>query len=97
MAMKGKKTIDMHVWDIDKMESMCLLNDFHRRGITNIKFSVDGTLLLSIGQDDDNSLAIYEWQQKRLVVTSPVDKAKVTSCCWKEGNKEFITTGMKHV
>jgi len=46
--------------------------------------------------DDDNSLAIHDWFNKRLTVTSPVDKAKVTSVAWKS-NTDFMTTGLKHV
>lgn len=61
MALKGKKTIDLHIWNIDTMEHMVSLSDFHRRAITNIKFSPNGMFLLTIGQDDDNSIALYEW------------------------------------
>jgi microtubule-associated protein-like 6 len=61
-----------------------------------LKFSPDGTLLLSVGQDDDNSLAIHDWQSNRLVVTSNIDKAKVNGAAW-ASEDEFATCGNKHI
>jgi microtubule-associated protein-like 6 len=62
MAAKGKaKAIDCHVWDADSKASCVNMNKFHLRAITNLAFSPDGTKLVSIGRDDDNSLAIHEW------------------------------------
>ena len=97
MASPGKaKAIDIYVWDVETKEIMGRFNDFHRRAIVVLSFSKSGQFLGSIGQDDDNSLAIYEWKTKRLVVTSNVDKAKVNGFAWKNDN-EFATVGMKHI
>lgn len=41
-------------------------------------------------------MAIHEWSAKRLVTTSPVDKAKMTAIAWKN-DTEFVTTGFKVV
>lgn len=49
------------MWDIDTKEVLANFNQFHLRAIVLLKFSPDGSLLLSVGQDDDNSLAIYDW------------------------------------
>ena len=93
MAAKGKaKALDLYVWDANTKEAFCNLNQFHRRAICQLSFSPDGKKLLSVGQDDDNSLAIFEWQSKTLLVTSNVDKAKVTGCAWKDNN-QFVTIG----
>lgn len=97
MAAKGKaKCIDLVVWDVKTNEVKGVFSEFHRRAIVLTSFSPNGQLLLSIGQDDDNSLAIHEWQAKRLITTSPVDKAKMTSIAWKS-DTEFVTTGFKVV
>lgn len=62
MAQAGKaKCIDIFVWDLETKQVLANFNDFHLRAIVFLKFSPDGTLLLSIGQDDDNSLAIHDW------------------------------------
>jgi len=40
-------------------------------------FSPDGKFLLSTGEDDDHSLAVYEWEAKRMVCNGKVDKGIV--------------------
>ncbi|CAD8200325.1 unnamed protein product [Paramecium octaurelia] len=97
MAQAGKaKCIDIFVWDIDSKEVLANFNQFHLRAIVLLKFSPDGSLLLTVGQDDDNSLAIYDWQGKRQICTSNIDKAKVNGAAWKD-NEEFVTVGNKHI
>lgn len=34
-----------------------------------IKFSPDGNTLFTFGKDDDNSLAIYDWKNNRIITT----------------------------
>jgi len=97
MAQKGKaKCIDIFVWDVNTKEVRAKFNDFHLRAIVYLEFSSDGTLLLTVGQDDDNSLAIYDWMNQRMVANSKVDKSKVNAVAWKS-NQEFLTCGAKHV
>ena len=97
MAAKGKaKTIDLYVWNSESKESYCNLNSFHLRAVNQVSFSPDGTKLLSTGQDDNNSLAIHDWNSKTLLCTSNFDKAKVTAVAWKpDSNTEFVTAGAK--
>jgi WD40 repeat protein len=61
-----------------------------------LKFSPDGSKLVSFGQDDDNSLAIYDWENSRLICTAKVDKAAVLGCGWKS-ESEFTSVGQKHI
>ena len=97
MAMKLKSVlVDIFIWDAETKNIVCHINDFHRKAITALEFSIEGTLLLTAGQDDENSIAIYDWQGGRLVASSKVDTEKVNSLCWKS-NTEFMTAGDKHV
>lgn len=97
MAAKGKaKTIDLYVWDSETKKEFCNLNHFHLRAVVALAFSADGSKLLSVGQDDDNSLAIHDWSSKTLLCTSNVDKAKVTGVAWSPVSpNEFVTVGAK--
>ena len=97
MAAKGKaKTIDLYVWDSESKQDFCNLNHFHLRAIVALAFSSDGSKLLSVGQDDDNSLAIHDWSSKTLLCTSNVDKAKVTGAAWSPvAPNDFVTVGAK--
>lgn len=49
------------LWDVETKSLICFIQDFHIRGISHLAFSPDGTLLLTIGMDDDHSLALYDW------------------------------------
>lgn len=96
-AAKGKaKCIDLFVWDVETKQVLANLNNFHLREVQLLAFSPDGTKLLSIGKDDDNSLAIWDWQVHQLSCVSPVDKQGVTCIMW-TSNNEFVTNGPKHI
>jgi len=97
MAQKGKaKRIDMFVWDIENKQMLSRMNTFHLRAVCLLTFSPDGSKLLSIGRDDDNSLAIYDWNQNIILSTAKVDKSKVNAIACKS-ETEFMTCGLKHV
>jgi microtubule-associated protein-like 6 len=51
---------------------------------------------LSNGQDDDNSIAVYDWKNNKLIVSSTVDKSRVTDMAFKNEN-EFVTIGLNHI
>ncbi len=95
--MKGKaKFIDIFVWNIKTKEVISQINGFHLRAIRHLKFTTDGKYLLSIGEDDDNSLAVYDWKNNKLIATSKVDKNNVLGI---DANtpSEFITVGSRHI
>lgn len=51
---------------------------------------------MTIGEDEQNSVAIYDWASKRIICKSGVDPDKVFDAAWKNNN-EFATVGLKHV
>jgi WD40 repeat protein/Ca2+-binding EF-hand superfamily protein len=97
MAEAGKaKLIDIFVWDVDTKQVLANLVGFHLRAIRLLAFSPDGKHLLSGGQDDDNSVAIYDWANSKLIATSPVDKSRVLDGLFLN-DTEFVTCGLKHI
>lgn len=80
------KIVDVHVWDAETKERKAKLAGFHQRAVVVVEFSPSGKKLLTIGQDDKNSLAIYDWEIGRLAWSSPVCGAKVTGGAWKNDN-----------
>ena len=52
--------------------------------------------MLSVGEDDNHSLAVYDWANGRLLATAKVDASPVTTCEFKS-DTEFVTCGLKHV
>jgi hypothetical protein len=49
-----------------------------------VKFSPSGSKLLTVGQDDKNSLAVYDWKNSRIIMDSAVDGARVLDAAWKD-------------
>ena len=97
MAEKGRaKMIDWYVWDSDDWSIIQKLTGFHLRAINVIKFSPSGQYLVSVGEDDYHSCAVYEWKTGRLVGTSKVGGDKMLTAAWKN-DKEFMVAGVKEI
>lgn len=78
------KIVDVHVWDAETKELKTKLTGFHQRAVVLVLFSPSGKRLLTVGQDDKNSLAVYNWNASaRPIWSSTVDGAKVTAAAWK--------------
>ena len=93
----GKSTkIDLFVWDSESLRNLACLTGFHRRAIRHLDFSPNGNLILSIGDDDDHSLAVYDWASSRMVCNSKVDKDTVLGACF-VSNSELVVYGAKFV
>ena len=45
------KLIDIFIWKISTQEVLACLSGFHRYGVDVLKFSQDGSKILSVGQD----------------------------------------------
>lgn len=97
MAKAGKaKLIDIFVWEVSSKKVLANLKGFHLRAVRNLAFSPNGSKLLSGGQDDDNSLALYDWENGKIICTTPVDKARVMDVGFSSEN-EFVSIGLKHI
>jgi len=66
------------------------------RAVRNLKFSPSGDKLASIGEDNNHSVAAWDWANKRMISSAKVDPDKVFDLDWKD-KTEFATVGMKHV
>lgn len=55
------KIVDVHVWDADSKQQKVVLKRFHKRAVVLVEFSPSGKRILTVGQDDKNSLAVYDW------------------------------------
>jgi microtubule-associated protein-like 6 len=50
----------IHVWDASTCELLKILPVLHRRGVASIQFSKDRRSIVSVGQDRDHSVAVWE-------------------------------------
>lgn len=51
---------------------------------------------MSVGKDDDNSLAVYDWEKNVVISTAKVDKKNVLDLSF-SGENDFMTVGSKHI
>ena len=70
------------VWDADSCREICTLGGFHKRAVTSVAFHPGGMRLLSVGNDDDHSVALWEtntgtWEDGKLLTTARGDKSTV--------------------
>lgn len=56
---KGKGKPFACVWNTDTMEEVARLENFHDRGICGLAFSGDGKQILSVGNDDGHTAALW--------------------------------------
>ncbi|GBG24010.1 Calpain [Hondaea fermentalgiana] len=91
----GKKPFAC-VWDALTGELVCRLDDFeHKREITCVKFSSDGTEVLTVGGDDNHSLALYCASSGKLRKHAKGNKA---DCYFAHHNGDrFVTGGKKYM
>lgn len=53
--------VDVHVWSVNGKKTLSVFRKCHQRAIVVLEFSPDGQILLTIGQDDKNTLKAYTW------------------------------------
>ena len=51
----------IHIWDSTNTRCLGTVSGFHQRGVSHLVFSEDGTKLISVGYDDDHSVAVHDW------------------------------------
>lgn len=90
------KLVDILIWNAHTKAVMCKIRGFHRRAVRNLAFSPNGTKLLSIGEDDQHSVAVYDWQNNAVLGTAQVDPDKVFDASW-NNETTFATCGAKHL
>ena len=86
----------IHVWNTTSMRIISTLAGFHHGAIHCLSFSKDGHYLVSVGQDEFHSVAVYNWKEKRLLFAHKSTRAKVFDCHF-ASNTCFVTCGVNHV
>jgi len=95
---KGVRKPRICVWNIKTKETIADISGFHERAVVALGFSPDGNHLVSVGADDHNSVAVYNWKTKALVASSYGSSAKImVSTYSKSDNSTFVTCGVKHI
>lgn len=102
------KLVAIYIWNASDMTPIRKIEGFHRRALRHLKFSPNGRYLMSIGEDDFNSVAVYDWASGAMVANSKVapkptnvkdanaKEGKVFDSNWKD-DSEFAVCGLDFV
>ena len=86
------------VWDTSTMDVKAVLKGYHRREVTKLAFSGDGTFLATIGLDDRNSIAVYNWRTKQLMCQNVTSGNRVLACSFIPGDAgRVVVAGKSHL
>jgi microtubule-associated protein-like 6 len=93
------------IWDADSCREICTLGGFHKIAIACVAFSPDGKRVVSVGSDDNHSVALWEtqsgtWEDGKSVASSRGDKSIVLFACFTPNKGKgviFVTGGKNHI
>ena len=104
------KTSAIIVWDAEHLHIHARLSGVHRHGVSLLAFNSKGNYLASVGLDRENTLVVYEWKKKNMILSTPTDKRRILCLCFVtliENNDDdkassgpnymVVTGGVKHV
>ncbi|XP_033122529.1 echinoderm microtubule-associated protein-like 6 [Anneissia japonica] len=88
----------IHVWDATTKKTISILRGFHTKGVCSLNFSATGKLLISVGIDEDHSIAIWRWQDGSKVASSPGHSKRIFLAEFRpDSDTQFVSIGVKHV
>ena len=99
---QGKKPA-IHVWDSETGTRLCVLPAWHKRAVTSLAFSRDGKSIMSVGDDDNHSVAVWRtpsgtWTDGGLQNACKGDRNKVLFAHFLSGGDfTAVTGGAKHM
>eukprot|EP00953_Heterococcus_sp_UTEX-ZZ885_P031969 16726-Heterococcus_DN1.PRE.1 len=88
------KVPTIQVWDAATMATRTTISGVHTRGVSLLAFSEDagGTVLVSVGLDDANSVAVYDWRSSSSSTTTSTNSSSTYSSSGKGKTKGAVQT-----
>jgi len=92
----------IHIWDASTCVNIIQLPMLHRRGVVSMQFSRDSHMLVTVGQDQDHSIAVWEsvrsdWTDGALKAWGKGDVNPVLFCSfYSEGGFHLASGGRAH-
>lgn len=76
-----------------------MLDRFHKRGISAVAFSPNGQFLVTIGEDDQHTVAVYDWERRVVMFDGKGFGDKVHCAVFNPSVElgEFVTAGVKNI
>lgn len=57
------QTPAVNIWNAATKETLSIIRGFHTKGVCSVNFSGSGRYLLTVGIDNNHSLAVWRWQE----------------------------------
>ena len=64
------------------MYKIARFTGFHVAAVIQLSFSPSGKKLLTAGQDDNHSIAVYNWAQQTMIFSGKTSRGKLNASCW---------------
>ena len=88
----------IHVWSVVNLEPFKVLQTFHKDGILHLKFSHDGTFLISVSVDSYYSIQIINWKTEETLAFRNTGACPIFDVLFNPYNKyEFTTVGHHNI
>jgi len=85
------------VWSTSTCELLAELRGFHQRAVVSLSFDATGKYLASVGLDDEHSVAVYDWQSRKMLANSKGDENRIFNCEYNPYDGRLVTGGVKHI
>jgi WD40 repeat protein len=85
------------VWNTESLQVVKSLSGFHEWAIPIVKFSHDGTRLVTGGADIDHRIAVYDWQNNTIISTCLGGRNKVMAMDFTPDGTGILQVGIDHI
>ena len=69
------------VWSSSNLKPIVTIPVRHESGVSQVKFSPSGQLLLALGNNDNNTISVYDWRKSKVpVFTSKLSGTDIYDC-----------------
>lgn len=84
-AAPGKRA-EVLIWRASTQELLARLSGVHKNAITAVKFSTGGKKIVTVGQDREHALVVYDWVGQSILAATSTGGGKITDAAWKNDN-----------
>jgi len=83
----------INVWSTRTLATLQVMVGFHANGMQCLDFSPSGKLLLTMGADENHSIAIYDWKESRILYSTTTSPNFIHQCKFLGSDCKFGVSG----
>lgn len=92
------KQPEIAIWDLSSPKQPVLIKKLkgHKYGVEWVAFSPDGLHLVSLGNEHDKGMFVWNWMQEKRVSSNKITK-RILTICFSLNGDFFVTGGVKNI